>query len=312
MFEDDQVSLKVAVVVLCYNGVELTEGCLESIQKQDYSDLEVILVDNGSKDGTIPIISEKFPRALWIQNGENLGYALGNNKGIEYAFNRGVEAIFLVNNDTRLKPSCISTLMKTMQNDQGIGILGPMVYTWDENKTISSAGGRVNWRMAHAENIGMGEIDTGQYPSGEVDFLNGCGILVSRKVIEKVGGLDPKFFMYWEETDWCLRVKKAGYKIYFEAKGEMEHKASIVSRELGPTTLYYLTRNRFLFFYRHTPFASKSMALLHALDGTLRGINENRRAGKPAHAKAMQWALRHAVIGQWGRTDPGLWMSGKS
>ena len=167
----------------------------------------------------------------------------------------------------------------------------------------------MDWRRAYADNIGMGEIDTGQYPSGEVDFINGCGLLVSRKVIEKVGGLDPKFFMYWEETDWCLRVKEAGYTIYFEAKGEMDHKAPIVSRELGPNTLYYLTRNRFLFFFRHSPVSSRPMALLHALDGTLRGIKENRRAGKTAHAKAMQWALRHAVTGQWGKTDPGLWMS---
>ncbi len=164
------MSFKVAAVVLCYNGVELTFGCLESLQKQYYPDVEIILVDNGSQDGTIPIISERFPRALWIQNGENLGYALGNNKGIEYAFNRGAEAIILVNNDTRLHPNCISTLVNTQRGDPKIGILGPMVYTWDQNKTISSAGGRVDWRMAYADNIGMGEIDTGQYPSGEVDF----------------------------------------------------------------------------------------------------------------------------------------------
>jgi len=306
------VTLRVAVVVLCYNGVDLTVGCLESLQKQDYPNLDIILVDNGSKDGTFSIISEKFPRALWVQNPENLGYALGNNTGIEFALSKGAQAVFLVNNDTRLHPSCVSTLMNTLQGDSKIGILGPMVYTWDQTKTISSAGGVVNWRKAYADNIGMGEIDKGQYPGGEVDFVNGCGLMVCRKVLEHVGGLDPRFFMYWEETDWCLRVKEAGYKVYFEPTGAMEHKAPIVSRELGPTTLYYLTRNRFLFFFRHTPITMKPMALLHALDGTLRGIMENRRAGKMAHARAMQWALRHAVTGHWGRTDPGLWMSVKS
>jgi GT2 family glycosyltransferase len=306
------VILKVAVVVLCYNGVDLTMGCLESLQRQDYPDLEIILVDNGSNDGTIPLISQKFPVVAWVKNSKNLGYALGNNKGIEYALSKGAAAVFLVNNDTVLHPSCVSILMKTWQADPKIGILGPMVYTWDNNGTISSAGGKVNWRMAYADNIGMGELDAGQYPSGEVDFINGCGILVRREVLEKVGGLDPKFFMYWEETDWCFRVREAGYKIFFDAKAEMAHKAPIVSQELGPTTLYYLTRNRFLFFSRHTPLSLKPIALLHALDGTLRGIKENRYSGKLTHAKAMQMALQHAVIGHWGQTDPSQWMSAHS
>jgi GT2 family glycosyltransferase len=304
------VTSKIAVVVLCYNGVDLTIECLESLERQEFTDFEIIMVDNGSKDETIQIVSKKFPQALWVKNSENLGYALGNNKGFEYALDRGVEAVFLVNNDTRLHPSCVAALINTLQSDSEIGIIGPMVYTWDQNRTISSAGGEVNWKKAYADNIGMGETDCGRYLSREVDFINGCGLLVSRKALEQTGGLDPKFFMYWEETDWCLRVKKAGFKIFFEAKGLMEHKASIISRELGPTTLYYLTRNRFLFFGRHSPLFLKPIAILHALNGTLRGIRENRKAGKMAHAKAMQWALRHAATGHWGRSNPDLWMKG--
>jgi hypothetical protein len=298
---------KVFVVVLCYNGIDLTLTCLDSVQKQEYVDVETVVVDNGSSDGTISIIQEKYPQIICIQNYENLGYALGNNKGIEFAIEHGAEAVFLLNNDTRLQDGCISRLVETLQSDPRIGIVGPMVYTWDENKTISSAGGMVNWRLAHAVNVGMGEIDTGQYEGREVDFINGCGIMVSKQAVEKAGGLDPKFFMYWEETDWCLRVKEAGFKVYFEPAAKMDHKAPIDSVELGPTTLYYITRNRFLFYFRHTPGSVKLAALAHALDGTLRGIRENRKNGKKSHSKAMQIALWHALSAHWGAADPKLW-----
>jgi hypothetical protein len=298
---------KVFVVVLCYNGIDLTLTCLDSVQKQEYVDVETVVVDNGSSDGTISIIQEKYPQIICIQNYENLGYALGNNKGIEFAIEHGAEAVFLLNNDTRLQDGCISRLVETLQSDPRIGIVGPMVYTWDENKTISSAGGMVNWRLAHAVNVGMGEIDTGQYEGREVDFINGCGIMVSKQAVEKAGGLDPKFFMYWEETDWCLRVKEAGFKVYFEPAAKMDHKAPIDSDELGPTTLYYITRNRFLFYFRHTPGSVKFAALAHALDGTLRGIRENRKNGKKSHSKAMQIALWHALSAHWGAADPILW-----
>ena len=300
---------KVFVVVLCFNGVDLTVGCLDSIQKQDYPNVEVVIVDNGSTDGTVLTITEKFPQVQIVQNHENLGYALGNNKGIDYALDAKSEAVFLVNNDTRLQETCISNLMKTIHENPKIGIVGPMVYTWEGNKTISSAGGLVDWRMAHAVNVGMGERDEGQYPGRCVDFINGCGMLVTREAIERVDRLDPKFFMYWEETDWCLRAKKSGFKVYFEPSAVMEHKASILSTELGPTTLYYMTRNRFLFFYRHAPASMKSIALARAVKGTLRGIGENRKAGKTAHAKAMQSALLHAITGRWGYTNPKKWLA---
>ena len=305
------MSPKVYIIVLCYNGVELTLGCLESIEKQDYSNLELCVVDNGSTDGTVTIVSQKFPRAQWVLNQENLGYAKGNNRGIEYAFDAGAEAVFLINNDTRLHETCVSNLINILQKNPQIGITGPMVYTWDGDRTISSAGGVVDWHMADAANVGMGEKDGGQFPRRSVDFINGCGIMVTRDVIQKVGGLDPKFFMYWEETAWCLRVKKAGFEVYFESAAVMEHKAPILSDELGPTTLYYMTRNRFLFFYRHAPAFMKSIALARALKGALRGIGENRKAGKTAHAKAMQSALLHAISGRWGYADPKIWLTNK-
>ena len=298
---------KVFMIVLCFNGVELTVECIESIYNQDYSSIETCIVDNGSEDETIPFVSARFPKVRLIQNHNNLGYALGNNKGIEYTLGAGADIVMLVNNDTRLHESCVQTLVNGLQSDPKRGIIGPMVYTWDKDQTISSAGGKIDWCYADAENEGMGEKDHGQFHERLVDFINGCGIMASREAIAKTSGLDPKFFMYWEETDWCFRVKNAGFNVFFEPLATMEHKQTIRNVELKPTTLYYMTRNRFLFFSRHSPKKLKPLGLMRALNGTLRGIIDNRQCGKYEHAKAMQAALFHAVSGRWGRANPQIW-----
>lgn len=295
------------MVVLCFNDVELTIECIDSIYNQDYSEIEVCVVDNGSSDETIPLVSGRYPKVQWVQNHENLGYALGNNKGMEFALKAGADIVMLVNNDTRLHESCVQTLVNGLISDPKRGVIGPMVYTWDKDQTISSAGGRVDWRYASAENMGMGEKDRGQFPGRLVDFINGCGIMASREAITMTSGLDTKFFMYWEETDWCLRVKKASFDVFFEPMAVMEHKQTIYNVELKPTTLYYMTRNRFLFFSRHSSTKQKPLTLLRALKGTLTGIIENRQRGKCEHAKAMQTALVHAFSGQWGQANPQIW-----
>jgi GT2 family glycosyltransferase len=298
---------KVYIIVLCFNGVELTVECIDSIFDQNYPEIEICVVDNGSSDETIPIVSERYPKVKWVQNQKNLGYALGNNKGMEYALKAGADIVMLVNNDTRLHQSCVQTLVNGLISEPKRGIIGPMVYTWDKDQTISSAGGRIDWRNADAENVGMGEKDHGQFPERRVDFVNGCGIMASREVITKTSGLDAKYFMYWEETDWCLRIKKLGFDVVFKPSAIMDHKQTIHNVALKPTTLYYMTRNRFLFFSRHSPAELKPIALLRATKGTLRGILENRQSGKFEHARAMQTALFHAVSGRWGQADPKIW-----
>jgi GT2 family glycosyltransferase len=303
------MGLKVSIIVLCYNGVDLTLECLKTLQQQDYSPLEILVVDNASQDGTADIVRRAFPGVEIICTGDNLGYAAGNNVGMQAALEHGADLVFLVNNDTRLEPGCVSTLVRSLENYPRTGVIGPMVYTWGNHTVISSAGGQINWRLADALNVGMNEVDSGQYLARPVDFINGCGLMVTRQAIEKAGMLDTRYFMYWEETDWCQRVKKAGFEIRFEPAACMEHKASLEVEELGATTIYYVTRNRLLFFGRHTPRLLKPLALSRALYGLIRGIVLFYRAGRRAHAKATQLGVLHALQRRWGRTDPSAWLN---
>jgi GT2 family glycosyltransferase len=174
----------VAAIVLCHNGVDLTLECLESLYRQDYPLLEVIVVDNDSQDGTVEAVRAKFPQAQIISTHANLGYASGNNLGIQAAMEQGMDLCFLVNNDTRLFPSCVSNLVDVFENNPAAGVVGPMVHTWDGFGVISSAGGMVDWRYAMAINVGAGEIDHAQYAARPVDFINGCAIMVTREAIQ--------------------------------------------------------------------------------------------------------------------------------
>jgi GT2 family glycosyltransferase len=299
--------MKVCAVVLSFNGIELTRQCLHSLEAQDYPDLTLVVVDNASTDQTVDILRGEFPDIQIIETGQNIGYVGGNNIGIQAGLDQNADCIFLVNNDTRLDSSCVRALVECLEADPRIGVVGPMVYTWDNWKVISSAGGMIDWRKADSENVGADEEDTGQYPSRTVDFINGCGIMVRRDAIEQVGMLDPLFFMYWEETDWCQRFFKAGWRIYFEQAARMQHKAPIYSEDLGPTTLYYTLRNRILFFNRHTTGKMKLKALTHAFHGGIRGVFRLLKDGKTKHARAMWFALQHSILGKWGKTDIGLW-----
>jgi hypothetical protein len=239
---------RVAVIVLAYNGVDLTLNCLTSLRRSDYANTEVIVVDNASTDNTVAEVRLAFPEAHLIEAGDNLGYAAGNNLGLQAALARGAQRVFLVNNDTTLEHDCISRLVEAIERRPGVGAIGPLVYTWDEGHIISSAGGMIDWAHADAYNAGAGEQDRGQFPARQVDYSNGCGLMVTRAAVEAAGLLDARYFMYWEETDWCLRARAAGFEVQFEPSVWMRHKAPIHHRDLGPTTLYYVTRNRWLFF----------------------------------------------------------------
>jgi GT2 family glycosyltransferase len=306
------MSARVSIIVLCYNSIDLTLTCLESLHRQTYPDFDILVVDNASQDGTPDAIRAVHPDISLISTGDNLGYAGGNNVGIRAALRRGADAIFLVNNDTLLDPDCVTALVKALEANPRIGIVGPMIYTWEQGHTISSAGGEIDWQHADSINVGAGEIDHDQYPARSVDFANGCGLMITRAAIERAGLLDPRYFMYWEETDWCQRVQRAGMEIRFEPGARMQHKTVFETERLGPTTLYYVTRNRLLFFARHTRWPSRPLTLARALHGALRGVALHRQANRPAHARATRLAIRHALERRWGYVDPMLWLADDS
>ena len=196
------------VIVLNHSHREDTDSCIATLLKSNYENLRIILLDSFSAGEAVQEFRSEDPRVQTIRLTENLGYAGNNNIGIQTALDQGAEWVFILNNDTVLDPACLSLLIENSEADHEVGIVGPMVYHFDQPEIIQSAGGILekNWQSTHA---GINQPDTGQFKTvREVDWISGCAILVRRALIEDVGTLDPDYFLYWEEIEWCLRARR--------------------------------------------------------------------------------------------------------
>jgi GT2 family glycosyltransferase len=242
----------VSIIVLNYNSREDTLDCLRSLEHLTYPNVNVIVVDNDSSDGSAEAVRAEYPHTTLIETGANLGFTGGNNIGVQMALKQGADYIMLLNNDTIVAPDMLDLLIEAMEADPAIGVSGPTIYYYDAPDTIWSAGGSIDWPRGTTSMIGLNEEDRGQFGDAPrpVDFVTGCALLARRDVWERVGLLDDRFFMYYEETEWCVRASRAGYRIVHVPTAMMWHKISIEARAASPRTYYYMTRNRLLFLHR--------------------------------------------------------------
>ena len=241
----------VVTVILNTNRREDTLAALASLSASDYPNGQIIVLDNASQDGSLAAIRSTYPQVHTIELRENLGYAGNNNVGIWEAIRLGAGWVFVLNEDTLLAPDCLAYLVSAGESDPQIGITGPMVYHHSEPGVIQSAGGvlETGWQSRHR---GQNEPDQGQYSEPQaVDWISGCAIMVRRAVIEQVGVLDARFFYYYEETEWCLRAFRAGWKVLHVPQARLWHKGVQRDYRPGPNVTYYATRNRFLMLAKH-------------------------------------------------------------
>jgi hypothetical protein len=241
MKEGDR-SLKVSIIILNWNGGEDILECLKSVKDIDYPDYEIIVVDNGSTDNSVEEIKRTFPDIKLIQNDKNLGFPEGANVGIRAAAGG---YIMLLNDDTVVARNILKDLVEAMGSNANIGIAGPMILYHNEPDKIWSAGGRLNF-LGYASHIGKGlnkELFNKSYP---VDYITGCAVLIKKEVIDKIGLLDPEYFLYFEDADFCLRAKKAGYEYIYVPSPTVWHKAT-GEWIINPTQAYYYMRNAIVF-----------------------------------------------------------------
>ncbi|GIV66484.1 MAG: glycosyl transferase [Bellilinea sp.] len=248
----------VGVIILNTNRKEDTLACLSSLQQCQYSNLIVWVLDNSSTDGSVEAIRNEYPHTRIIQLTENKGYAGNNNVGISTALEAGADWIFVLNEDTILESHSISNLIQFGISNSKAGILGPLVYHFDEPFTVQSAGGIITkgWQAIH---IGQNEQDQGQFSQpAQVDWISGCAIMVRRKVIEQIGGIDERYFYYWEETEWCIRSRSVGWQVWVVPQAKIWHKGVQRNYQPSPNVTYYAARNRLLTLSKHhAPLADR-------------------------------------------------------
>jgi GT2 family glycosyltransferase len=243
----------VFVVVLNWNQERDTRECLESL-RQCGSPMRVILVDNGSRDDSPRRLATDFPDVEILCQPRNLGFAEGNNVGLRRALGLGAERIMLLNNDTLVLPGFLEPLCAALERYGDVGIVGPKIYYDDEARTLWAAGATIDWERGRQFHIGAGEADHGQYDvERDVDYVSACCLLARREVFERAGLLDPRYFIYFEETAWSMRARACGFGIRYVPTASIRHKVSAAMKGDSPNTAYYMTRNRLLFLTEHGP-----------------------------------------------------------
>jgi len=240
-------------ILVNWNLKDDTLACVDSLLKAGATAGQVLVVDNGSSDGSPQALRERFGRAVQvIESEQNLGFAGGANLGIHYALDRGAEWIFILNNDTVVDSAVFVEWERAAQNNPGYAIVSPLILYFSDPARIWYLGDRTVPTSLITYGLGRKQLDRGQFAAlVPVDFVCGCGMFVRRSVFEQVGLFDTGFFMYAEEIDFCQRARIAGFRLACATRARMWHKVSLSADRDRPLTRYLRIRNQILFYRRY-------------------------------------------------------------
>lgn len=245
--EDSLMNKKplVAIIVLNYNGKECLSRALQSLSALSYERKEVIVVDNDSQDDSFERAKQEFPRSIFLQNSDNLGFAGGMNVGIREAERIGADYMWLFNNDATAESNALTSLISFCENHPQAGAVSPVIMNNQGEEWFVS--GKISYfrmRAIHDDK----EDDAIPYQS---EYLSGCALLVPRSTFEDIGLLDERYFLYYEDADISLRIRQSGKKLFVVPTALVQH--SERSEQENKKKIYYLVYSALLFFHDHTP-----------------------------------------------------------
>ena len=275
---------RLSVITVNYNGLHDTCALLDHLTF-DHNDTEVIVVDNGSANNEAETIAARYSNVKCVRSERNLGFAGGNNLGIRHAHGK---YLFFVNNDTEVSMDDIDRLIKRIDTSEHIGIVCPKIRFYYGDRHIQYAGFTPMSRITcRNRGIGYNEADIGQYDTPrQTAFAHGAAMMVKRNTIDKVGLMPECYFLYYEEMDWSMMMKRNGYQIWYEPSATVYHKESQSTGANSPLKTYYLTRNRLLFIKRNSEhFRLLSYLYMICIVAT-RDILKNILCAKPKLAQA--------------------------
>ena len=304
--------MKIAAVIVNWNGGAANLACLASLRAQTRPPEQVLFVDNASDDGSLELVRNAHPDLAVIANTENLGYALGNNAGIERALAEGAEAVLVLNNDVVLDPDVVEALEVTLEQQPEVGIVGPRVVFDHDPTRLWAAGGMLTWRENLTTLLGQGKQDGPEWcQERSVDYVPGCALLVRRAVLEELGGFDESYFAYTEDVDFGLSARRAGFGSLVAGSVRARHASSTATGGgYNPRRKYMMGVNSVWFLRRHAGLRQwLSFCVYDVLSLPLvwlAGLPRGR--GRAVCAKAL--GIVHGLFGR--RVDPERLRPGSS
>lgn len=242
---------KVAIVILNYKNPSDTIECVKSIQHSTYKDYNIFIVDNNSMDGSFEQLAKIYPQYQVYETGNNGGYAAGNNFAVKIALKQNYDYVAIVNNDVIVEKDTLKILVDYLNQNCQVGVVGPQICNYPDTEIIQSMGFRVILEKGRTPAINEGKKASSVHSIVSCDALCGAFMLIRREVLQKVGLLPELYFLFFEETDWCLHVKDAGYLIQSIPNAVVYHKGSASIDKVKGLKLYYMSRNSALFVRRN-------------------------------------------------------------
>ena len=288
------MKIEVTIITINYNGLDDTCALIETIPFNE--NMEVIVVDNASKNQEADTLAQRYPQVKVIKSERNLGFAGGNNLGIRAAQGK---YLFLINNDTVFKDFNIQALIDRIESSPDIGIVCPKIrFAWDNNPIQFAGYSKLSTITVRNYAIGFNEEDHDQYNiAHHTPYAHGAAMLIKKDVIEKIGLMPDCYFLYYEELDWSMMFTRAGYQIWYEPACTIYHKESQSTGQNSPLRTYYLTRNRLLLVQRNPQEFNKALAYIYLIGiVALRDILKYTFIGRYDLLKATLQALWHFII----------------
>ena len=259
-----EVGKLLSIITINYNGLKDTCELIDTLPLNDET-IEVIVVDNASTQDEATEIEKRYQQVKVIKSDENLGFAGGNNLGIQAAHGK---YLFFLNNDTLLpQPSSLSLLINRLASSDQIGMVCPKIkFSWGDHRIQYAGYTPLSKITLRNKSIGFGEQDNGQYDTPHpTPYAHGAAMMVKREVIEKVGMMPECYFLYYEELDWSMMIRRAGYEIWYEPACTIFHKESQTTGQMSPLKTYYIIRNRLLFAQRNIDGSEKYLTYIYLI-----------------------------------------------
>jgi hypothetical protein len=275
--ENPRAPYPLHVVVLNWNLPDETIACVDSVRASSVSDIEIIIVDNGSADRSVERFQERFGDAVRIiENAENLGFAAGVNVGIREALAAGAESVLVLNNDTFVDADMICRLASLAAQSPRSGVIGPVIYYYDRPQRVWRFGDREYRWLPVPLQLQEGALSRADQKPFRLDYVTACGMLIRRQVFEEIGLFDERYFMYFEDADFCRRAREAGYEVWCVPQARMWHKVSLSASKQKPAMRYAEAWGRAQFYRRHphgfSRAATSAYLLVQSAVTTLRDV----------------------------------------